>query len=289
MSDDVKMSFNGDDQLSPVINKINKSLDEFDKEAGKADKASNGVANAFKGIAVAAAGYVTVQKLAEALKFSVQQAFEAQKVDAKLEQTIKATGSAAGLTADQVKRMASQFQSVTTYGDETIKTGQTMLLTFKNIGGNIFPRVTEAMLDMSASMGQDVTSTALQMGKALNDPIEGISALSRVGVQFTDEQKEIINQFVKVNDVAGAQAVILKELESQFGGVAEAMANTDAGKFEQFKNDVSDLGEAVGILLLPMLSSAVDLMREVAQGWTYILGGTQNEKILEQVEYIDAR
>jgi hypothetical protein len=263
MSDDVKMSFTGDDQLSPVINKINKSLDEFDKEAAKADKSGDAVSSAFKKIGTAAVAYIAVQKIGDALKYSVEQAFEAQKVDAKLEQTIKATGSAAGLTSTQLKDMASRLQSVTTFGDETIKSGQAMLLTFKNIGGNIFPRVTEAMLDMSEAMGQDVTSTAMQMGKALNDPIEGVSALSRVGVQFTDAQKDMIKQMVEMNDIASAQNIILKELESQFGGVARAVAETDAGQIQQLKNAFDDLAQAIGEKLVPVLMPAANGLKEL--------------------------
>lgn len=284
MSDDVKTTFKGDDQITPVIDKINRSLDNFDKEAQKADKSGNAVSVAFKNIAVAAGGYITVKKLADVLKFSVSEAMEAQKVDAILAQTIRATGNAAGLTAEQVSKMASELQKVTTYGDEAIKTGQSLLLTFKNIGGDVFPRTTRAMLDMSASMGQDLSSTAMQLGKALNDPVEGLSALARVGVKFTDEQEIIIKKFMKMGEVSKAQGVILDELESQFGGVAMAMANTDFGRWEQAKNTFGDMAETVGLKLLPLLTDVVNMLSEVADGWLYLFGLNDNKDKLKQLE-----
>jgi len=289
--DTVIMEFEAVDDLSPTIKKINKELGDLDKEAQQASKSTDMAGNAIKGMLTAAAGYFTIQKLGEALKFSVKEALDGQKEQAKLEQTIKATGSAAGLTAKQVTAMAQQLQDVTTFSEGAIVTGQSLLLTFKNIGGDVFPRVTKAMLDMSASMDQDLSSSAMQLGKALNDPVEGMAALSRVGVQFTEVQKQTITKFMEQNDIASAQNVILKELESQFGGVAEAMGATDFGQWQQFKNDIADLGDAFGVLLLPALREATKLMRETAQGWTAIFNQTakKNEEKTKQIEEVGAK
>src|SRR3990167_1066766 len=199
-----------------------------------------------------------------ALKGSIDAAMEAEKVMALTEQTIKATGGAAGLTAEQVARMAEAESRLTSIDDEVIQSGQNMLLTFKGIGGEVFPRATRALEDMAVAMAKgdtsaiDLQGTAIQLGKALNDPIRGMTALQRVGVTFSEEQRKAIKEMVKMNDVAGAQALILAELESEFGGAAEAAGNTLAGKMQKAQNAVENLGEALGEKLIPVLVDAAD-------------------------------
>jgi hypothetical protein len=168
-----------------------------------------------------------------------------EQAEVKLNATLKATGFAANLGADALTNMASALQQTTRFGDEAIIGAQSLLLTFRNIGEETFPRALETILDMSEALGQDLKSSSIQLGKALNDPIQGITALSRVGVSFTEEQKATIEKMIELNDVAGAQAVILKELEEEFGGVAEAAAQASTGALDQFKNAMND-GKEVG-------------------------------------------
>jgi hypothetical protein len=187
----------------------------------------------------------------------VDSAIEGQNAVAELEQVLKATGGAAGLTSQELQDMASSLQGVTAFSDETIMSGQAMLLTFRNIGEDTFPRATEAMLDMGAMFG-NVDTAAVQLGKALNDPIAGIGALSRIGIQFTEEQKEMIKNFMETGDVAAAQNIILKEVEMQIGGLAEAMGETFAGKMEILKNRFDEVKETIGLALLPILEQLMD-------------------------------
>jgi hypothetical protein len=210
----------------------NKGLKQFQKEAKNVSNTTlKTLTKGFKTGALAGAA-LFAGAAAGAIAFgakSVELAKEQIAVEAQLASVIASTGSAAGLTADQVKAMASELQNVTNFGDEATLTGQNMLLTFKNIGGDIFPRVTEAMLDMNVAMGQDMKTSAIQLGKALNDPIAGLGALSRVGVQFTEDQKAMVASMVEAGNVAGAQALILTELEGQFGGSARAAREADGG------------------------------------------------------------
>jgi hypothetical protein len=99
---------------------------------------------------------------------------------------------------------------------------------------------------MSVVLGGDASSAALQLGKALNDPIQGISALGRAGVQFNAEQQRTIKSMVDMGDIAGAQGVILGELERQMGGVAEAAGQTLAGSLDAVSNAWGDARQAMG-------------------------------------------
>ena len=205
--------------------------------------------------AVAMAGVATAAFTAiVAGVVKVTQAYAVQEqAEIRTRATLRATQYAAGLTADELFNMASALQEVTTFGDETIISGQNMLLTFKNIGEDTFPRATKAMLDMATAMGTDLKSTAIQLGKALNDPRAGLASLSRVGITFTEQQKEQIKVLQASGEMAQAQAIILKELESQFGGTAEAAAK-GTGKFTQLGNVWGDIAEKLGKKLLPQTS-----------------------------------
>ena len=79
---------------------------------------------------------------------------EQERVTAQLEQRLRSTQGAVGLTRDELLSMASAMQQVTTYGDEAVIPAQALLLTFTKIGGDVFPRALEAVLDMSVAMEQ---------------------------------------------------------------------------------------------------------------------------------------
>jgi len=172
---------------------------------------------------------------------------------AQLDAVLKSTGGAAGVTRDMAIDLASGFQKVTRFSDETIMSAENMLLTFTNLGKNIFPEATKTVLDMSTALGQDTKSSAIQLGKALNDPIDGITALTRVGVKFTQSQKDMITALVKAGKVEEAQAIILKELQTEFGGSAVAAGKTFAGQLDILRNKIDDFMETIGSRLMPIV------------------------------------
>jgi hypothetical protein len=161
----------------------------------------------------------------------------------QLEQRVTSTGQAAGFSAEQLAEMAGGLQRITTYGDEAVMEMQALLLTFTNIRGDVFVDAQEAVLNLATAMGTSATSAAQQLGRALNDPVAGLSALSRAGVQFSESQRQLIRDMVAANDVAGAQRVILAELETQFGGAARAARDTFGGSLQALGNAFGDLLE----------------------------------------------
>ena len=175
-----------------------------------------------------------------------KETIEAQKVQAQLNSVLISTNFAAGMSADAINKMASRLSDLTAIDDEVIISGQSLLLTFARIGKDVFPQATEAMLDMSVALGQDVKQSAMQVGKALNDPILGITALRRAGVQLSDDQQNQIKSFMALNDVASAQKIILEELNIEFGGSASAQLDTYGGQINALTNSMGNLAAAIG-------------------------------------------
>lgn len=204
-----------------------------------------------------------------AFSASSAKAFDKQaKAVAQLNAGLASTGNQVGYTSDELQRMASELQNITIFGDEEILEGVTsQLLTFTNIAGDAFDRTQVAALDLATRLGTDLKSAAIQLGKALNDPVANLSALSRSGIQFSKDQKTMINALVAGGKAAEAQSLILDELEKQYGGSAAAAAKAGTGPFKQFANILGDIQEDFGAIIVEALLPFVSKLKEMAQGF----------------------
>ena len=142
----------------------------------------------------ALAGVISIRGGAAALRAITSATIEQERVQAQLAARIESTNGAAGRSVDQLLANASALQSVTTFGDEATLAMQGVLLTFTQIRDTQFDRATRSIQDVATVMGTDLQSAALQVGKALNDPIRGLDGLNRAGIQFSDAQKEVIKE-----------------------------------------------------------------------------------------------
>ena len=233
-------------------------------EASKQTEGFKGkLKNFAKGGALAGIGALTA-----GLKLGVDEFFESQKVSAQTNAVLKSTGKAAGVTAKDVDKLAEALMKKSGIDDETIKSGENLLLTFTNVkneagkGNDVFNQATGTMTDMSVALGQDMKSSATQLGKALNDPIKGVGQLSRVGVTFTDAQKDQIKALVESGDTMGAQKIILGELNKEFGGSAKAAGKTLPGQINIMKESFSNFAGMLVGKVIPILQDAIKWLRD---------------------------
>jgi hypothetical protein len=196
-----------------------------------------------------AASIIALGKLKKFVSESIALANTQEEAEVRLAAVLNATGHAAGFSLEQLKKYASQLQDVTAIGDEVTLSNMAILATFKQIKGDTFKDATAAAIDMSVALKMDLKSAFVMVGKALNDPVKGLTSLSRAGVTFTDSQKEMIKALVEVGDVAGAQKIILSELNSQQGGIAAAMRGTYKTSVDAAKGAWSDLKEEIGFAI----------------------------------------
>lgn len=212
------------------------------------------------GGAAVAGGLLLVTNALGTIKTGLQdmanEAMAAQDVEAELNAVLTSTGGIAGVTRGKALELADSFQNVTRFEDDTILSAEAMLLTFTKIGRDVFPDATEATLNMAQKFG-NMETAAVQVGKALNDPIAGVTALRRVGVSLTAAQEAQIEKFMELGDIASAQRVILAELSTEFGGLARAAGETAAGQLDIFNNKIGALKEKVGTSLLGLLTTGL--------------------------------
>lgn len=190
---------------------------------------------------------------------SIPAAEESAQAAAQVNAALTSMGGASGRTSVQLTALAGHLQDISNFDDDDILRQVTAnLLTFGNVSGTVFDQAQLAIVNLSTRLGTDLQAATIQVGRALNDPIRGLTALRRIGVAFTDEQKEQITTMVDAGNTAGAQAIILGELQREFGGAAQAMrrATPSADMQQQWRTFQENLG-AVALRFLPAVNSGL--------------------------------
>ncbi|WP_394658421.1 phage tail length tape measure family protein [uncultured Novosphingobium sp.] len=201
--------------------------------------------------------------LVAAGKAAVDGFIEQGKAMADVTAALNSMGGASGHTADQLSKAADAMEMRSLFdADVILKQVTAQLLTFGNVSGQVFDRAQQAAIDMAQRLGGEPQAAAIMLGKALNDPVKGITALTRVGVQFTDAQKAQIKAMAEAGNAAGAQGVILAEVERQFKGAAAAAA--DASPWRQAQVAIGQASDVIGQQLLPLIKPAAEAIASLA-------------------------
>ena len=240
-SQELAINLKARDEASSVLQKAGRSMIDFGDVAKKA-ALGLGVA-----VAVIAAA-------------SVNAAADAQLISSQTASVLASTRGAAGMTQKAVEDLATSLSLVTPFEDDLIQKTENMILTFTNISKEIFPQVTETALNMARALGGEPVQQSIALGKALNDPIQGMTALRRVGVSFTEDQVKVVKALQESGDIMGAQKIILKELAVEFGGSARAAGQTFTGQLAIAQNALGNVAEAIGG---PLIGALADLLRSV--------------------------
>jgi len=190
---------------------------------------------------------------------------------ARMTGALRANGGQANVTADEITNLAKRLQETTTFGDEATISAAGLLLTFHNVrnelgeGNRVFDRTLIAAQDLSAALGTDLESATMQLAKAMESPTRGMSALSRSGTTFTEQQREMVKAMEESGDILGAQKLVLEVVEGQYGGMAETMAGTSSGKMKQAFNELGDAGEEFGEIIAQVVNKVTENLKRVGE------------------------
>lgn len=244
--------------------------DRASKEFNNVGDAADRAGDKGKKFGLLLAGAVTagVAGLALVLKGGAAEFADNQKAAAQFEATLKSTGDAAGITTAGIKSLADSIESKTGTDGAQVVAGAAVLATFTKIrnevgaGNDVFSRATQAGVDLASKGFGTIESNAISLGKALNDPVKGITALGRQGVTFTEQQKDTIKALVATGDTLGAQKLILAELEMQVGGSAEAYGKTLPGQLDRARQAFDGVKETVFVAVLPAVTALLLFVTE---------------------------
>ena len=258
-----------------------RALGQTERAVGQFDRSSTRAGSRFSStwrtgisqVGRAIGGLVAGAGLAMFFSGAMNEAEEAQRVMRQTNAVIESTGAVAGVTAGHLAGLAGDLSDLAAVDDEIIQQGGNLLLTFRNVRaeGGIFDDALASALDMSAALGTQLQPNVMAVGRALNDPIAGISRLTRMGVTFTQQQKDQIEAMVAFGDTAGAQRIILDELATEFGGASEANATAS----ERMRVAWGNIQESVGMLLLPAFESASEAAATAARWFSDLAPSAQ--------------
>lgn len=252
----------------------NKGIKEAQKQFGAIGK-DIGKLGAAIGIGVGVAAAVTTKFASSAIK-AAEGVREANNRLAQVNESMGLFGGQTDVVTRRLIKFAEANELTTAVDAEVIKQTQAKLLTFKNLAqtadetGGSFDRATKAALDLAAAGFGSAETNAVQLGKALQDPIKGITALARAGVTFTQQERDKIKALVESGNVLEAQNQILTAIETQVGGTAEATAKgTDKIKLA-FDNVLESAGEgllpAFDTLATVLVEDVSPVLTDIAEG-----------------------
>lgn len=259
-------------QLDDLVARLRLDTSDVSKGVGKVDSALSGTTTKSKSFGKSIAGSMLKVTAglaigAKAISFvgdSIAEGREANKITALTEQRIKTMGNVAGISAKQVGKLAESISAKTGIDDEQIQSSANLLLSFSQVQNRgkgleaIFTRANKAAVDLSAGGFGSIDGASKQLGKALQDPVKGIAALSRSGVTFTEKQQAAIKAMVESNNILGAQKIILGEVEKQVKGSAEAQATAA----DKAKVGYQNLQEQIGVALIPTIDKLANFFSE---------------------------
>jgi len=239
------------------------------KGLGDAEKATSSAGDKIKkGFKIAAAAVVAAGAAIGAFAVkSIAAGEAAATANARISQINESMGlfgSSVGNVNKRLIEYAEATARATGVDTNSIKATQAKLLTFKELAktagevGGQFDRATAAAIDLAAAGFGSAETNAAQLGKALQDPIKGLTALARSGVTFTEVEKERIKTLVESNQVGEAQKLVLEAIEKQVGGTAEATANAS----DKIRVGFTQIQERVGIALLPVFEKLTQVLLE---------------------------
>ena len=202
--------------------------------------------------------------LALGIKKMISAVSNAERQFGKLEAILKATGGAAGLTLVEIEDLAQKIGIETLASVSGVRDAAGIMLTFKSITGDTFKSALSLAQDLAEVGFGDLKTASTQLGKALEDPVVGLGALKRVGVSFSDEQKEMIRVLDMTGRKAQAQEIILKALNEQVGKAGKKAAKGFAGA-------VDSLGERFNIFF-----EQATVGIKITEGLTWAIQGLAN-------------
>ena len=243
------------------------SLNNASAATNKLSTASKGATKSLAATSTAAKGLGTALRnsiapiVAIGTAFSVLNGsigtFLARERDIKiLEQGISNLGAGAH-TLRELQEVADRFGKTTLFNQEDFTRGFNLLTSFRNIGVDSYERVAQAAADIAQVNQVDVSTSFMQLAKALQDPERNLSNLNRSGIAFTKQQTEVIKQLMKTNKVAEAHTMILDIVDESYNQLAQAAAVGFAGSVDTLGESFRDFGESIGKALIPVLDPTV--------------------------------
>lgn len=256
---------------------VQRNMKALSQESKEQDGWFTKMKGSLGGLGAMLAGVFAFDTIKSGVQATLNAHREHEKAVAKVETSLQNAGRTAGVTFQQIAADANRLQEESFFSDEDIMTkASTSLLNFGNIAGDNFMRAQQMAVDLSTTMEGDLQGAAMAVGKALNNPVQGLTALQRMGVRFTEDQKAVIKTLVDTGRAGEAQGIILAELEKRFAGQAKAQAEAEGG-YHRLSVALDELAEGIGGKLSGAFSALAGWLGDAVNTGAEWLGLTEKQ------------
>jgi hypothetical protein len=147
------------------------------------------------------------------------------------------------------------------FDDKDIVSATETLIRYGKVTEKNLEPAMQVMTDLAARTGS-VDSAAQLLAKALADPAKAAGKLARSGVVLTKSQQDTIKAMVEANDMAGAQAYLLAELEKTTKGAAAASQGPYKRSQMVLADTMEDAQRAIAEGFLPVIERVRDILQK---------------------------
>ena len=276
MDNQIRYTVTANDMLSSKLQGMNQN-------AGILNTTMGGLSKVMGTLGV---GFAVFKGL-EFVKAGLEKVHELHQATAQVQAVLTSTNQMAGLSMKQLEESAKSLSSNSKFGRADIFGMQSLLLTFTSVKDKIFNEAQPAIMDLATRMGGDLKGASIQVGKALNDPVQGMTALRRVGVSFSEDQKAVIKRMQETGNLAGAQKIILNELAVEFGGSAKAAFDADPmAKFNKMmgslKMTFGEIAESALVGLMPVFEAIGSVLKSTGKAISEVIGYFKEHAIVAE-------
>lgn len=266
-----------------ATNNTKEGFDSIKKDVSGLNTTLSGISKNLKGAFTFTAITAGVTALVKSLEGCVSEFVEAERVALRFDKTFENVKGSLRTTAGELSIYADNLEQATFFTAEAVlEAGQLLAATGKLTDEGLY-RAIDASADLAEAMGQDITSAASQLARALQDPESGLRSLRSAGISFNDEQEALIKNLIESGRELEAQDIILKEVEKRYQGVAKAVADTPMGTLDAIKDTWGALKEDIGSGIVDMLGPVFDW---VLDKLTAIKWALQGDEIAEDIKLI---
>lgn len=199
------------------------------------------------------------------LKESVQDAEKENQALAALQATLSATGRTAEISVGRIDKIASEMEDSFNADKQAIMDASAELAIMEGISSSLFERIILSSTNLSYILGTDVGSSISTLGRALEDPLEGMTKLERQGIFIKDGIRKQIEELVNQNRTYEAQVLLLDEIDSKVSGTAEKIAEVSSlqALSTSFGKMKGSLGQILDDYVNPILGGFTSLFNYI--------------------------
>jgi len=265
MAKKVTVKVGAQETVSKEIPKATSALEQLES---KSKSASSSIKMGWVQATAVVYGVVRgIQALKGATDNLVESYISELKTDVKLRGALKATGGLIGLNKKQLDGMAKAFTLATGASNVMVKDAQAVMLTFTQIGKDIFPEVLESAYDMSVMFDTSLSQSVLQLGKVINDP-RMAEGLRRIGVSLSAAQTAAIDAAMEMGNLKKAQHIVLDELKREFGGVGRLLGESIIGDMGRWDEAMRGLKSTAGGIFAAFKKGSIETLMPIVNDLT---------------------